>query len=94
MTNITLLQIHKEFEGNISWVDKLGHISMLTVQVVEVGPFSLKAKIYIQFQRFQNKENLQARQIDFLNYQINTVLQRELFSINRAQRPPTWAVAP
>ena len=47
MTNITLLQIHKEFEGNISWVDKLGHISMLTVQVVEVGPFSLKAKIYM-----------------------------------------------
>ena len=46
MTNITLLQIHKEFEGNISWVDKLGHISMLTVQVVEVGPFSLKAIIW------------------------------------------------
>ena len=47
MTNITLLQIHKEFEENVSWADKLGHISMLTVQVVEVGPFSLKAKIYI-----------------------------------------------
>ena len=47
MTNITLLQIHKEFEGNISWADKLGRISMLTVQVVEVGPFSLKARIYI-----------------------------------------------
>ena len=47
MADITLLQIHKEFEGNISWADKLGRISMLTVQVVEVGPFSLKAKIYI-----------------------------------------------
>ena len=48
MTNITLLHRSiEEFEGNNSWVDKLGHISMLTVQVVEVGPFSLKAKIYI-----------------------------------------------
>ena len=46
MTNITLLQIHKEFEGNISWADKLGRISMPTVQVVEVGPFSLKAIIW------------------------------------------------
>ena len=94
ITNITLLQIHKEFEGNISWADKLGRISMLTVQVVEVGPFSLKARIYIQFQRFQSNENLQTRQIDFQNSQINTVLQKELFSINTDGRPPTWAVAP
>ena len=94
ITNITLSQIHKEFEGNISWADKLGRISMLTVQVVEVGPFSLKARIYIQFQRFQSNENLQTRQIDFQNSQINTVLQKELFSINTDGRPPTWAVAP
>ena len=49
---------------------------------------------YIRLQGFQSKENLQTRQIDFQNCWINTVLQKELFSINRAQRPPTWAVAP
>ena len=56
MTNITLLHRSiEEFEGNNSWVDKLGHISMLTVQVVEVGPFSLKAKIYT-FNSFRAKK--------------------------------------
>ena len=58
MTNITLLHRSiEEFEGNNSWVDKLGHISMLTVQVVEVGPFSLKAKIYMySFNGFRSKK--------------------------------------